>query len=104
MEDRMGGGKTAMTLLARREVRLHPDDLRHREPFADQIERQLIIVKVFDGVGTRLDNIPNQDPGVKGISGTPAVTDLTKDHGLASRGDFNFRAFRDRNVEFKAHA
>jgi hypothetical protein len=93
-----------MALLARREMSLHPDDLRHGESLANQIERQLIIVEMFGGVEPRLDNIPNQDPGVKGISGTPAVTDLAEDHDLASRGDFNFRAFRDRNGEFKAHA
>jgi hypothetical protein len=104
MEDGIGDGKTGMALLARREVSLHPDDLRNREPFADEIQRQLTIVKVFGGVEPRLDNIPNQDSGMKGISGPTAVTDLAEDHDLASRGDLDFRTFRDRNGEFKAQA
>jgi hypothetical protein len=61
-------------------------------------------VKVFDGLGPGLDNISNQDSSLKGISGPTAVTDLTENHELTSRGDLDFRAFRDRNGEFKAQA
>lgn len=97
-------GEMGTALLAGGKMSFHPHDLRQREPFADQIERQLIIVKVFDDVGTRLDNVPNQDPGVEGISGTPAVTDFTQDHDLASRGNLNVGAFLNQNGELKAQA
>jgi hypothetical protein len=104
MEDGIDGRKAAMALLARREMSLHPDDLRHREPFADEIQRQLIIVEVFDGLKPRLDNIPNQHSGVEAAPGPTTEPDLTDDHELAQCGDLDFRTFRDRNGEFKAQA
>jgi hypothetical protein len=104
MENCMGVGKTGTALVTRREVPSHPNDLRHREPFANQVERQIIVVKVFDGLEPRLDNIPYQDSGIKGIVGPTAVADLAENDDLASCGDLDFRAFRDRNREFKAQA
>ena len=95
---------TGSALSAVREVLPHPDDLRHLEAIAREIERYFIVVEMFDRAGTGLDHVANENPHMKRIPGTPAVADLTEHDDLASRRDFDFRTLGDRGRDLKAQA
>ena len=63
-------------------VSFHAKHFRCCQTFADNIQRNLIIIQVAR-VRLRLNDILDEHPGVEGWTGTPAIAYLTEDDGLA---------------------
>src|SRR5450432_346775 len=63
------------------------DDVRNRQPLADQKERQLIVGNVNAGRGLSLEDVLNQNTGVIDNAGSSAVADLSNDNHLPWQGD-----------------
>src|SRR5689334_10515106 len=80
------------------------DDFMHREPLADQVQAEVVVVDVRFGLGPGIKQVLDQNSGLESIASPPTVPDLAEDYDVSAYDDLGVLASGKRGFQFEPQA